>query len=203
MKNRDKIIVALDTYDLKIAKKLVKELRPKVKFFKIGPELINTGKAQELIRFINKLGGQVFYDIKLNDIPNTIGKTVKVISKLEIWGFTIHASAGGEAIREAVRNKGRSKIIGVTVLTSISDTECKSIFGRRSKDKVIQFAGMLLEEGADGIVCSPLEAKNIRDYKRFKDLRIVTPGIRPVWSDNNEQERRATPAEAIQAVPDH
>lgn len=184
-----KIIIALDTSDLNIAKKLVRVLWPKVQILKIGLEMINTGQAPELIKFINKLGGKVFYDIKLNDIPNTVGGAAKVISRLGVWGFTVHSSAGPEAIRAAVANKGKAKVIGITVLTSMAGP----------KRKILDSAKMLAQEGADGFVCA---AKEVRMLKKFKKL-IITPGIRPVWASKNEQERIATPAEALEAGADY
>lgn len=197
MKNSHKIIVALDTDDIKKAKKLVKTLWPRVKIFKIGLEFINTGKAPELIKYINKLGGsslreggKVFYDIKLNDIPSTVGKAVKVISKLGIWGLTVHAQAGKEAIRAAIQNRGKCKIIGVTVLTSF----------KASKIKIVQLTKMLVQEGVDGVVCSSKEAKSV---KKFKSLKIITPGIRPEWADKNDQKRIATPKEALRMGADY
>jgi|SRR3989338_2367501 len=210
MTNSDKIIIALDTYSLNKAKRLVRILYPKVKFFKIGLELVNTGQAPELIKYINKLGGKVFYDTKLNDIANTVEKTAKVISKLGVWCWTIHASAGEEAIGAAVKNRGRSKIFGVTVLTSFGDSESKIIFGTSLNKKVLRFVDMLLKKGVDGIVCSAAEARLIRRfYARGgsvfdrKNLKIITPGIRPVWADKNEQNRIATPIEAIKSGADY
>ena len=203
MKSEDKIIVAIDTDDLSRAKKLVKNLWPRVKFFKIGLEMINTGKAPELIKFIKKLGGKVFYDAKLNDIPNTVAKAVSAISKLKAEMITVHASSGSKAMQDAVKNKGGSKIIGVTVLTSIDNPECKSIFGISVDKKVIQFADTLLRDGVDGLVCSVREGRLIRKFKRFTRLNIITPGIRPVWAVSNEQVRTATPAEAIKAGADY
>lgn len=200
---KDRIIVALDVSDISKARELVNSLYLKVKFFKIGLEMINTGQGPELITYINKLGGKVFYDIKLNDIPNTVAKASKVISGLGVDMFTVHASAGREAIREAVKNRGKSKIIGVTVLTSLEDDECLSVFGAKPDVKVIQFADMLMELGADGMVCSVSEAKLLRKFKRFKSLKIITPGIRPVWADKNDQRRSTTPKEAIMAGADY
>src|SRR3989344_4895249 len=199
IKSSNKIIVALDVDNLKEAKKLIKTLYPRVRFFKIGLELINTGKAPGLIDLIHKSGAKVFYDVKLNDIPNTIGKTVRVISGFGSDMFTIHASSGAEAIRSAVKNRGLSKVIGVTVLTSLGEQACRSIFGRIPPKKVIQFADMLLKNGADGIVCSVAEAKIVRRLKKFNNFIIITPGIRPIWAKNNDQERMATPKEAILA----
>jgi len=196
-------MVAIDVSDVESAKKLIKTLYPRVKFFKIGLELINTGKAPELVNFIHGLGARVFYDIKLNDIPNTVGKAVKVISGFGVEMLTIHASSGSDAIRSAVKNRGQSKIIGVTVLTSLKERDCRNIFGNTSLKKVIQFADMLLKNGADGMVCSVVEARIIRKLKRFKNFMIITPGIRPAWAENNDQERMATPREAILAGADY
>lgn len=191
MEYRNKIIIALDLNDIVKAKKLVETLYPRVKFFKIGLEMINTGQAPELIKYINKLGGKVFYDVKLNDIPNTIGRTVKVISGLGVEMFTIHASAGADSVKAAVKNRGQSKVVGVTVLTSLSGSE--------TKNKVIKFAKMLKQEGVYGIVCSPHEALLIKKI----GLKIITPGIRPIWADKNDQKRISTPIAAIKAGSDY
>jgi len=185
-----KIIIALDVDNFNNAKKLVKELYPRVKFFKIGLEFINTGQAPELIRYIKKLGGKVFYDAKLNDIPNTIGGAVKVISGLGVWGFTVHSSSGREAIRTAVAKRGKAKVIGVTTLTSIAGV---------SRRNIIKSAEMLVEEGVDGIVCSVQEVNFLKKFKKI----LITPGIRPVWASKNEQKRTATPREAIKAGADY
>lgn len=202
-KNSDKIIVALDTNNLKKAKILVKTLWPRMKFFKIGLEMINTGQAPELTRYIKKLDGKVFYDAKLNDIPNTMAKATMTISKLGVDMISIHASTGKQAMQAVVRNKGRSKIMGVTVLTSIDDKECRNIFGNSAKDQVLKFADMLVKERCDGIVCSPQELKFLRKMKRFSSLEIATPGIRPTWADRNEQKRITTPRKAIEAGADY
>ncbi len=190
MRNEDKIIVAIDTDDLSRAKKLVKTLWPRVKFFKIGLEIINTGQAPELIKFIKKLGGKVFYDAKLNDIPNTVGGAVKVISDLGVWGFTVHSSSGREVIRAAVAKKGKAKVIGVTTLTSIASV---------SRRNIIKSAEMLVEEGVDGIVCSVQEVNFLKKFKKI----LITPGLRPAWANSNEQKRIATPREAIKAGADY
>lgn len=203
MISSDKIIVALDTHSLNKAKRLVKTFWPKVKFFKMGLEMINTGQAPELIKFIKELGGKVFYDAKLNDIPNTVGKAIKVISKLGVDMVSVHVSAGKQAIEAAVRNKGRNKIIGVTVLTSIDNKECINIFGNSAKNTIIKFADMLVNERCYGIVCSPQEVRLLRKFKQFNSLKMVTPGIRPTWANKNEQKRTATPQKAIEAGADY
>lgn len=213
MKIEDRIIVALDVNNLDKAKKLVRDLLPIVsakggsasggKFFKIGLEMINTGQAPELINFIARLKGKVFYDAKLNDIPNTVGRAVKEITRFGVWGLTVHASSGKVALREAIKNKDRSKIFGVTVLTSMDDEECKSIFGGNTRKKVLEFVNTLHKENCDGIVCSSGEAKFLRGFKKFDNLTIVTPGIRPLWASSNDQKRATTPMEALRAGADY
>lgn len=189
----DKIIVALDMSNLARAKRLIKELWPRVKFFKIGLEMINTGQAPELIKYINKLGGKIFYDIKLNDIPNTVGRAAKVISRFGVWGFTVHGSSGMEAVRAAVENKGKTRVIGVTTLTSLKTP------GRG----VVRQAELLVEEGVDGIVCSAEDIRSLKEFKKFQSLKVIVPGIRPVWADKNDQRRSTTPKEAIMAGADY
>lgn len=201
--NSEKIIVALDTSNLDRAKKLVNELIFGVKFFKIGLEVINTGFAPELVQYIKRKKGKVFYDIKLNDIPNTVAKAMKIISKLRVDMVSVHASVGAESLRAAVRSKGKSRVVGVTVLTTISSPECKSIFGVNSDKKVIQFADMLVREKCDGVICSSREARLLRKFKKFDSLKIITPGVRPTWSDKNEQKRITTPRKAIEAGADY
>lgn len=199
----DKIIVALDVDSFDRAKKLVNELIFEVKFFKIGLEVINAGFASELVQYIKRKKGKVFHDSKLNDIPNTVAKAMKVISRFEVDMVSVHASAGAESLRAAVRNKGKSRVVGVTVLTTISSPECKSIFGANSDKKVIQFADMLVREKCDGVVCSSQETRLLRKFKKFDSLSIITPGVRPAWSDKNEQKRITTPWKAIEAGADY
>lgn len=190
---REKIIVALDTDNLKTAESFVKQLLPYVGYFKIGLELATAIGVPQAVKMVHKFGGKVFYDGKFNDIPNTIAQAVKAISKLGVSMFDIHASSGSEAIKVAVQNKGGSKVLGVTVLTSMNETG----------DKVLKFVEMLKKEGADGIICSPWEAKLIRKYKNFDRLLIVTPGIRPKWAPIDDQKRYMAPLEAIKAGADY
>ena len=189
---REKIIVALDTNNLKTAESLVKVLSPYVNYFKIGLELATAVGVPQAVKMVHKLGSKVFYDGKFNDIPNTMAQAAKAISDLGVSMFDVHASSGPEAVKAAVQNKGRSKILGVTVLTSMSDVG----------DKILKFAKMLKIEGVDGIVCSPWEVKLIRQYKKFDRLLIITPGIRPKWSPTGDQKRFMTPSEAIKVGAD-
>lgn len=205
---KNKIIVALDVNSLKKAESLVEILTPYVGYFKVGLELITAVGAPTVIEYIHSRGGKVFYDGKFNDIPNTVGKASKAVATLNVRMFNIHASSGLESIKAAVANKGDSLVLGVTILTSI-DEECYSIFGDTPVKKVLEFAEMLLKEGADGIICSPQELKflaDCRDYnddKKFSSLIKVTPGIRPIWAAVGDQKRIMTPSEAIKAGADY
>src|SRR3989338_9665755 len=103
MKAEDKIIVALDVDDLEKVKSLIEELAPYVGCFKIGLELISSVGGPQAVKFVHSLGGEVFYDGKFNDIPNTVGRASKAVSELGVKMFNVHASAGIEAMKAARR----------------------------------------------------------------------------------------------------
>ncbi|MFA6551780.1 MAG: orotidine-5'-phosphate decarboxylase [Patescibacteria group bacterium] len=195
METKDRIIVALDVPSLGQAGQLIDELAPHVGCFKVGLELLTAEGGPEVVRFVHEHGGEVFYDGKFCDIPNTVGNAAKVVARLGVKMFNVHASAGMKAIEAAVANKGNSLVLGVTVLTSIDADECVSIFGDQPAIKVKQFAQMLADAGADGIICSPKELEALADFNLLK----ITPGVRPEWADAGDQKRVMTPAEAIRA----
>jgi len=210
MEAKDRIIVALDVDSIKKAIALVEELSPYVGSFKIGLQLMHSilnsiiipKKEEEAIKnlkdirkLFSSLKRKIFWDGKFSDIPNTIKGASEEVVKLGVKMFNLHACAGQAAIKTAVENKGKSLLLGVTVLTSISDTECSSIYGNLSDSKVKQFALMLFDAGADGVICSPRELETLRDFRLLK----VTPGVRPQWAVTEDQdpERIMTPYEAI------
>ncbi len=199
MEAKDRIIVALDVDSLDKAKTLVESLAPHVGCFKVGLELLTAVGAPQVVEFVHSLGGQVFYDGKFNDIPNTVGGAAKAVARLNVKMFNVHASAGRESVEAAVANKGNSLVLGVTVLTSIDEEECISIFGDQPGPKVLQFAKVLAEVGADGIICSPQELELLGKQKELGSLLKVTPGVRPEWATVGDQKRIMTPAEAIKA----
>ena len=124
------------------------------------------------------------------------------ISRMGVRMFNVHASAGKEAILQAVANKRNSLVLGVTVLTSIDGDECVSIFGEEPRDKVIEFATMLVDAEADGVICSPQELEALKVFDPGVLLR-VTPGVRPKWAAIGDQKRVMTPGEAIKAGADY
>jgi len=222
----ERIIVALDVPETRQAINLVEQLHDYVGMFKIGLEFITT-MLQEVIappieadamnnlkairRLFEVLDGKVFWDGKFDDIPNTVGKATVPLMNIGVHMFNVHASAGREAVRTAVEtaakhreaSRSEGKVFGVTVLTSLGQDDCFSIFGEWPDRKVGQLARILVEEGADGIICSPQEAEMLRKDDTFGRLQLATPGIRPEWAVAGDQKRITTPADAIKNGVDY
>ncbi|MEK7664908.1 MAG: orotidine-5'-phosphate decarboxylase [Patescibacteria group bacterium] len=217
LKPSERIILPIDISNVNEAIKLVEKLSPYVGVFKIGFEAIYSTMADlflendigasfllNRVRFMaRKITAQkTFLDVKLADIPNTVEKAVKAIARLKPRMFNIHTSAGAKVISAASANKGESLLFGVTVLTSIGEDECFSIFGDSPEVKVLEFAKMLVDGGADGIICAPKEGLILRKNYFFDKMIIATPNVRPLWSankDDQNKERQMTPCEAIKA----
>ena len=214
---KDRIVLPLDVPDLETALDLVRRLGPYVGMFKIGLELIYTALADMLVKnpdvalsalqnlreLKRTIGNRLFIDAKLHDIPATVKGAVKALARMDAAWINVHASAGPRALEAAVANKGTSLLFGVTVLTSHTPEECLSIFGEEPGEKVLQFANMLLDSKADGIICSPKELVELRRRPQFDNFMIATPGVRPTWAATNDQKRVMTPGEAIRAGADY
>jgi orotidine-5'-phosphate decarboxylase len=199
MRVKDRIIVALDVDSLDKAKSIVGSLAQHVGYFKLGLELLTAVGAPQAVEAIHSLGGKIFFDGKFDDIPNTVAGASKVVAGMGVAIFNVHVSAGLKSIEAAVANKGSSLVLGVTVLTSIDEAECVSIFGDFPSATVLRFSNMLLKAGADGIICSPKELNLLGKQNDLDILMKVTPGVRPVWAPAGDQKRIMTPAEAIKA----
>jgi orotidine-5'-phosphate decarboxylase len=207
-KMRDRIIVALDVSTREDALQLVKETRESVGLFKVGSQLF-MAEGPAIVREIVALGGKVFLDVKLHDIPNTVSRAAVEAARLGISMMTIHAS-GGRAMMEslvaALRDKfGNRKplVMAVTVLTSL-DTRALFELGLEQplEEQVERLALLASECGIDGVVCSPREITVLRKVVRA-DFKIVTPGIRLADQSLDDQQRTATPAEAFAAGADY
>jgi orotidine-5'-phosphate decarboxylase len=199
----DKIIVALDVPTKKDALRLVGQLRPEISFFKIGLQL-HTAEGPEIVRAVLSTGAKVFLDLKLHDIPNTVARAVESANALGVELLTIHLSGGGEMIRAAAEaKKGQISILGVTVLTSLTEATLREIgISGKTDDQVLRLAKLGVENGIDGIVASPHEIKRLRE--KFGDkIKIVVPGVRPTWAEVGDQKRTMTPREAIKAGADY
>jgi orotidine-5'-phosphate decarboxylase len=197
MDPRSRIFVALDTHFLDEARMIAHEVRPYVGGFKIGSQLF-TRSGPTAVDMIGE-AGNVFLDLKFNDIPNTVGESAAAAASLGVSFFNVHASAGVEAMQEAVKNKRDSKVLAVTVLTSFNEENGYLTFGAPIKAKVLQFARDAVIAGMDGLVCSAQELEFLAKFPELKGLTRMIPGIRPAWAAANDQKRIMTPADAIGA----
>jgi len=197
------IIVALDVPTNEEALRLVTELSSDVGFFKIGLQLY-TAAGPGLARAIPFLGPKVFLDLKLHDIPNTVAKAVEAAGKLGVKMLTIHLSGGSEMISAAVKARQDDMLIlGVTVLTSSTDQTLRETgIPDTINHHVLRLARLGVSAGIDGLVASPHEARALRTEFGNK-IKIVTPGVRPSWSEPGDQKRFMTPREAIDAGADY
>lgn len=206
------LIVALDLADQVKALELVRALVPTVRWFKVGMELYySSGPA--IIKEIKGQGANIFLDLKLLDIPHTVAQAARVLTRLGINMFTVHASGGQEMISAAIRaaneeaaNGGfpRPRVLAVTVLTSMGNTDISLVLGRptRVEEEVLRWAELARSAGADGIVASAHELERLR-ATLGRNFLLVTPGIRPLGLASNDQQRTSTPAQAVRAGADY
>ena len=206
----DRIIIALDVPTKEEGIALVSRLKD-ARTFKVGLELF-TAEGPALFRKLKALRKDIFLDLKLHDIPNTVGGAVRSAFKHGVQMMTIHTSGGremmakaAEVAREIARETGRPKpvLLGVTILTSLKGTDLEEVGqGSDVASQVLRLAGLAKAAGMDGVVCSPQEIEVLRkEYGR--ELAIVTPGIRPVWAAAQDQKRIMTPAEAVAKGADY
>jgi orotidine-5'-phosphate decarboxylase len=189
-------MVALDMDEGDEAVSLASEIGPDVAALKVGSQLF-TRYGPELVHRITTSGGRVFLDLKYHDIPNTVAAAVRGAVQMGVSWLTVHASGGSEMIRAAKDAAGDSRILAVTVLTSLDREGIGEIgWAGEVKDRVMDLAVMARGSGADGIVCSALEVKALRNAMD-EDCVLVTPGIRPAGSSTDDQARVATPAGAV------
>ena len=190
---KNKIFVACDSTHISKIKTIINKTKnSKIQFgYKFGLEFLNSKNGRN---FISKLKKKtIFADLKLHDIPNTCVSTVKAIKDLKIDYLTIHISSGLEALRAVKKAAGKTKIIGVTVLTSIDNKSIKEIGFKNNVKKIVQHQARLASKAnLDAIVCSAQEVSLVK--KVFKK-EIITPGIR-LNSNTNDQKRILTPKEA-------
>ena len=192
---KNKIFVACDSNNISKVKRIINETKnSKIKIgYKFGLEFLNSKNGRN---FVSKLKNKIiFADLKLNDIPNTCASTLKSIKDLKINYLTIHISSGLEALKSSKRVAGKTKLAGVTILTSLDNKALKEIgFDRKVEKLVIHQAKLANKAKLDAIVCSPREVKIVK--KIFKK-EIITPGIR-FDSKKNDQKRTLTPREAYE-----
>ncbi len=206
----EKIIIAMDVEERKKALQLTRMLS-EAKVIKIGYKLfIKYGTS--ILQDIKKFNKKIFLDLKLHDIPNTVAEGVRQAVNHRVFMLTLHSLGGKEMMKKAVEiaheeasklSIPKPKILAVTILTSLKENELKDVgIQIKIEDEVLKLANLAIEAGVDGIVCSPLEIELIRREIGNNPL-IVTPGIRPKWSQKNDQKRIMTPKEAIKKGADY
>jgi orotidine-5'-phosphate decarboxylase len=203
-----KVIIALDVSSRDAALGLVKQLHDLVGIFKVGSQLFMAAGAP-IVREIIESGGSVFLDLKFHDIPNTVAHAAEEAAKLGVLMLTIHASGGRSMMQTVARDledkfgERKPMVVAVTVLTSLDTKALFEMGWEMPLDEQVQRLARLAEEcGIDGVVCSPREIQFVRQVvqPRFK---IVTPGIRLPDQSLNDQQRIATPREALSSGADY
>ena len=210
LKPKERIILALDFSELRIAKFWVENLKHKIKTFKVGPILfLDAGPIG--IKEFRDMGADVFLDLKFHDIPSTVEHSGRQAVRYGVKMFTIHALGGFEmmkAVSDAVSdesgksNKRKPLVLAVTVLTSHDEASLRGVgINASTKDTVLSLASLADKAGVDGLVCSGMEVEMLR--KEFGDrFTLVVPGIRP-GGDAHDQKRVVTPAQAVASGADY
>jgi len=199
--------IALDMTDPLKAAQLASRLRGHMGGIKLGLEFFNANGPSG-VRQVIQHGERLFLDLKLHDIPNTVAGAVRAVVPLAPYLVTVHAAGGGAMMRAALDAAGetatklsqpRSRIIAVTVLTSLADGDLQAT-GQKGPmlDQVRRLTQLAQESGIDGVVCSPHEVAALR-AECGPDFLLVVPGIRPNWAAAGDQKRVMTPGEALRA----
>jgi len=212
MTEDNKLILALDVDEYDHAVELVETFSPYIQIFKVGLEL-HTIAGPKIIDAIHTRGKKVFLDLKFHDIPTTVAKAGIAAARKGVFMFNVHASGGLDMMRKCRddvvnaclrENLAKTRIIAVTVLTSMSQDVLKSEIGIQHslKTQVRHLAGLALKAGLDGVVASAQEAAMIRGHCG-RGFLIVTPGIRPAWASPDDQHRMMTPKHALREGADY
>jgi orotidine-5'-phosphate decarboxylase len=196
------IAVALDAPDLNTAARWASLVTPHVSTVKIGLELYLRYGPEAVASIRGASAVDVFLDLKLHDIPATVAGAARAVARLRPKLLTVHAAAGPAAIRAAAEAAPDTKIVAVTVLTSLSDADL-GMLGVAGPvcDAVRRLAVLSVAAGARGLVCSPQEVAAVRS-EVGSDITLVTPGVRPAGADAHDQARVATPEAAVRAGAD-
>jgi orotidine-5'-phosphate decarboxylase len=189
----DRLIVALDLDSASAALEFVNELGDAVTFYKLGLQLFMAGGYFELVEELRRRGKNVFVDLKLFDVPETVASAVRALSKRDVQFATVHGNE--PMVAAAVREKGHLKILAVTALTSLDRTDLDALgFSCNVEELVLSRAKRAIALGCDGVVSSGLEAPMLRSELGDR-LFVVTPGIRPVENRPSDDQKRVVDVE--------
>jgi len=196
------IAVALDAPNLNTAASWASLVTPHVSTVKIGLELYLRYGPEAVASIRGASAVDVFLDLKLHDIPATVAGASSAVARLRPALLTVHAAAGPAAIRAAVQAVPDTRIVAVTVLTSLSDADLDRMgLAGPTSDAVRRLAALSVEAGAQGVVCSPQEVAAVR-AEVGSGITLITPGVRLAGADAHDQARVATPEQALQAGAD-
>jgi len=210
--SRDRIALALDVDNDHDALAIVAELKDSVGVFKVGHQLF-TAYGPDIVRRIIGMGGRVFLDLKYHDIPNTVAKASAEAVKLGVSIFNVHSLGGIDMMKAAAEsaketaekyNLPAPMVLAVTILTSMDEKSMRKELKitRSLQREVAHLARLAQRAGMHGVVASPQEIKMLRRVVRGEFV-ILTPGVRPVWADKDDQKRVMTPGEAVRAGADY
>ena len=201
----DRLIVALDFPDPDASRALVAELGGLVGFYKIGLGMIAGGGLEFAAELKQELGKRVFLDLKLFDIGATVSSAVRGIVGLGPDFLTVHGDPHVVRAAAAARGDAATRLIAVSVMTSLdrADLDESMITGGGVAEIAAERSSRAFLNGADGVICSPLEADSVRRLPGAAGKLIVTPGTRPAGAAHDDQKRTATPAEAVRRGADH
>jgi len=192
------IILAVDTPDLDTAQRWIEATQDYVSVYKLGLEFFFTFGHEGVTRIKSMTDADIFLDLKLHDIPHTVGASASAVHSLQPRFLTVHASGGRSMINAAVQALPSTDVTAVTVLTSLSEEDLFEIgFANNALESAVSLAKMSVAAGARAIVCSPLEIAAIRSAVG-NEAHIITPGVRPAGSSGvDDQKRTMTPQAAI------
>lgn len=202
MNNEAPIIIALDVDSASAARSLVRAIGPRARFYKVGMELY-AAAGSEFVRELIAEGNRVFLDLKFYDIGETVKRAVSVVAGMGVEFLTIHAV--GQVVRAAVEGAAGSNLtlLAVTVLTSFDESDVREMGYECSvRELVVQRVHTAVTAGAGGVVCSPLEVRQVRSAAG-PDVVLVTPGVRTAGATVGDQKRVSTPKQALQDGADY
>lgn len=204
------IICAIDTTDVDAACALAESLSGTVGALKFGLEFFTANGASGVRKAASK--APLFLDLKFHDIPNTVAGAIRATAGIDTFMMTVHTQGGRAMLRAAIdasmevaatTGKERPMVVGVTILTSLDQKDLHAIgIDQAMNDQVRQLADLAMQNGLDGVVCSPKEIALLRDHCG-PDFKLIVPGIRPEGSAAGDQKRTMTPREALDAGADY
>lgn len=203
MNEESKIILALDFDEVSKALAMIEKTSEFIKVYKLGLEFYLANGKSGVMRIMESFPEiEIFLDLKLHDIPNTVSKAAQSVAPLAPKFLTVHASGGSEMIKQAVAALPNTEITAVTVLTSLDEVELQAMGVTRNPiDYAVTLASNAVQAGAKAVVCSPLEVAAIRNAVG-DSTTLITPGVRPSGADSADQKRTATALQAVEAGAD-